>query len=150
MSDPTWTTPAPVTLEIRSMEVNGAGDQADVDGLLAAERQRCDAFNARDRERLATVLAPGLSYLHANGVHDDFAGYLERSLTGPSRYLRRGPLDIVVIDSLAWMRGDYIVSVSPWEGHPSRTVHANALQIWIRRAGQWRLREHQGTRVVDS
>src|SRR5215212_11829968 len=61
--------------------------------LLALEEQRCDAINRQDWEALASMLTDDLVHVHANGLTQDKAVYLQHVSSRPRRTERR---DLVV------------------------------------------------------
>jgi ketosteroid isomerase-like protein len=113
--------------------------------LLALEEQRCDAINRQDWGALAAMLADDLVHVHANGLTQDKAVYLQHVSSRPRRTERR---DLVVRmhGDTAVMTGK-LVNIMDGEAPSSDTPVLAAMQVWVRRGDTWQQAAFQATGI---
>ena len=113
--------------------------------LLALEEQRCDAINRKDWDALAAMLADDLVHVHANGLMQDKAVYLQ-----PYRPSHDAPS---AVTSLVRMHGDTavmtgkLVNLMNGEAATADTPVLAAMQVWVRSGGSWQQAAFQATRI---
>jgi ketosteroid isomerase-like protein len=113
--------------------------------LLALEEQRCDAINRQDWQALASILTDDLVHVHANGLTQDKAVYLQHVASRPRRTERR---DLVV-----HMHGDTAVMTGKLVNFMDGAVASAdtpvlaAMQVWVRVGDSWKQAAFQATRI---
>lgn len=120
--------------------------------LRALEQRRADAMNAADLRTLEDLLAPGVLYVHGNGIADDRASYLAGLASGASRYravtftdIRLVTGDDLVCVVAGTMRG-YVIKA---QGEVA--LHSLYLAVWQRPTAtgtHWQLMAFQATRAA--
>jgi len=115
--------------------------------ILAVEAAREAALLNRDHAALRRLMSDDLSFTHGNGVVEDKETYLERVQAGEYRYLAIQRRDdfICVRGSLAVVTGHRSVKVHPPSEPAPVTVESQAVCVWAREPGGWRLLVYQGT-----
>jgi hypothetical protein len=113
--------------------------------LLALEEQRCDAINRQDWDALASMLSDDLVHVHANGLTQDKAVYMEHVSSRPRRIERR---DLVVRlhRETAVMTGK-LVNLMDGQTASIDTPVLAAMQVWVRSGGTWKQAAFQATRI---
>ena len=113
--------------------------------LLALEEQRCDAINRQDWQALAALLTDDLVHVHANGLTQDKAVYLQHVASRPRRAERR---DLVV-----HMHGDTavitgkLINTMAGEAASADAPSLAAMQVWVRSGDTWKQAAFQATRI---
>jgi ketosteroid isomerase-like protein len=113
--------------------------------LIALESRRCDAINRKDWDVLAAMLTDDLVHVHANGLTQDKAAYLQHVSSRPRRTERR---DLVVRlhGDTAVMTGKLINTVDGAEATSDAPALA-AMQVWVRNGDTWQQAAFQATRI---
>ena len=119
--------------------------------VAAAEARRCQAIADDDYATIAELLADEVHYRHSNGWADNKESFLA-SLQRRRRTCERGPLDVRLYGDTAVVLGSYHIVSSTRDGDASkdRHIHADGLQVWVRRDGRWQLVAHQGIPQSDA
>lgn len=105
----------------------------------AAEQARVAAMLALDVAKLDAMFDDGLVYMHSSGVTDSKKSYLDgvRSKTWEYKTIKREDVRTTV-------RGDtatvfcHLMLTYHLKGEP-RTVDSNALAVWTKASGTWKL-----------
>lgn len=113
--------------------------------LLALEAQRCDAINRQDWDALAAMLADNLVHVHANGLTQDKAVYLQHVSSRPRRTERRD-LVVHVHGDTAVVTGKLVNMMDGQAANPDTPVLA-AMQVWVRSGDTWKQAAFQATRI---
>jgi ketosteroid isomerase-like protein len=113
--------------------------------LLALEEQRCDAINRQDWDALAALLTDDLVHVHANGLTQDKAVYLQHVSSRPRRTERR---DLVVRlhGDTAVMTGK-LTNLMDGETASTDTPTLAAMQVWVRSGDTWKQAAFQASRI---
>jgi hypothetical protein len=114
--------------------------------VLAAERRRCAAMLANDREALAALLDQRLLFAHATGAVDDKPAYLAKMAAGRIAYLAIAWSEERVIElapGAALLTGRMTSDVEV-EGKAKR-LDNRAITVWAASEGTWRLVAFQST-----
>jgi ketosteroid isomerase-like protein len=113
--------------------------------LLALEEQRCDAINRQDWDALAAMLSDDLVHVHANGLTQDKAVYLQHVSARPRRVERR---DLVVRlhGDTAVMTGK-LTNFMDGEAASADTPTLAAMQVWVRSGDTWQQAAFQASRI---
>lgn len=110
--------------------------------VLAFEIRRCDALMHRDMPTLAAMLTDDLTYVHASGLKQGKAEYLDYVAAGNVNYqsYRIHDTQVEVMGDAAVTHGlfDYINGV----GKPGSMFYTG---VYVRSGGQWRLTAWQST-----
>ena len=120
-----------------------AGTAEDV---LAADSARLAALIAADRPALDATLAHELHYVHANGLTQDRAAYVQSAVGGAMKYVNITPLERqvrVLAPQVALLTGSNRVAVV-LDGKP---LQADVLYtaVYVQEAGAWKLTAWQST-----
>ena len=113
--------------------------------LIALEEQRCDAINRQDWDALAGMLTDDLVHVHANGLTQNKAVYLQHVSSRPRRTERRD-LVVRVHGDTAVMTGK-LVNMMDGEAPNADTPVLAAMQVWVRSGDTWRQAAFQATRI---
>src|SRR6187401_1174125 len=97
--------------------------------LLALEERRCDSINRQDWDALAGMLTDDLVHVHANGLTQDKAVYLQHVSSRPRRTERRD-LVVRVHGDTAVMTGK-LVNMMDGEAPDADTPVLAAMQVWV-------------------
>jgi len=117
-----------------------AMSQADaIAEIRAAEESRYAAMLALDAGKLEALFDDDMTYMHSSGVTDSKKSYLEgvRNKTWEYKNIKTEDVRIVV-------RGDtatvfcHLMLTYHLRGE-ARNVDSNALAVWTKASGQWRL-----------
>jgi ketosteroid isomerase-like protein len=113
--------------------------------LLALEQQRCDAINRKDWQALTAMLRDDLVHVHANGLTQDKAEYLQHVAARP-RHTERRDLVVRVHGDMAVMTGKLINTP---EGEPAAAdaPALTAMQVWVKDGATWKQAAFQATRI---
>jgi ketosteroid isomerase-like protein len=106
--------------------------------LLQLEAERCRAISAGDVAALGQLLADDLTHTHVTGRTEDKATYLA-ALGGRPRVTTRRELKVRVHGDAAIMTGTLINAFPPDGGTVRPASEAQALQVWIKAGGGWKL-----------
>ena len=115
-----------------------AGEDA-VGEIRAAEEARTAAMLALDAARLDELLDDDLTYMHSSGVTDSKTSYLDgvRGKTWEYKSIKRDDVRIAVKGDTATVFCHLMLTYH-LRGEP-RTVDSNALAVWTKASGRWRL-----------
>jgi ketosteroid isomerase-like protein len=113
--------------------------------LLALEEQRCDAINRQDWATLAAMLTDDLVHVHANGLTQDKAVYLQH-VASRARRTERRDLVVRVHGDAAVMTGK-LINLMNGEAATADTPTLAAMQVWVRRGDTWLQAAFQATRI---
>ena len=113
--------------------------------LLALEQRRCDAINRQDWDALASMLTDDLVHVHANGLTQDKAVYLQHVSSRPRRTERRD-LTVNMHGDTAVMTGK-LVNLMNGEAVSADTPVLAAMQVWVRSGDTWKQAAFQATRI---
>jgi ketosteroid isomerase-like protein len=118
------------------------------DEVLAVESERRAAIVAQDFDRLTMLLHPSLVHVHARGNQDTRASYLKylREVVEILE-IRRGELKISIFGDCAVMTGRQFNTARARGSKPIVTIEAQALQVWIYEAANWRQVAFQATSI---
>lgn len=125
----------------------GASAFADTaEDVLAADGARLAALIAADRSALDATLARELHYVHANGLTQDRAAYVQSAVGGAMKYVSITPLERqarVLAPQVALLTGSNRVAVV-LDGQP---LEAEVLYtaVYVQEAGAWKLTAWQST-----
>lgn len=116
-------------------------------GLLAAEEARRQAMVANDINKLDSLLADGLAYVHSTGGKDSKQSYLNKLSGGDIRY---EAVEFVtpsarVIGTVGLVTAMMRATVTGKGGANRRDVFNNYLAVWEHGATGWTLQILQGT-----
>ncbi len=117
--------------------------------LLELERKRCAAFDAMDLDTLRTIVAEDYIHVHGNGIFDQNRDQYFTTLgtRTPGRYESgRGELIVREYGDAAIMAGPFNAKLWPEDGSEMREVIANAIGVWRRVDGHWRISSFQVTK----
>jgi ketosteroid isomerase-like protein len=110
--------------------------------VLSFEIRRCDTLMHRDVAALATMLTDDVTYVHASGLKQGKADYLDYVAAGNVNYqsYRIHDTQVQVMGDAAVTHGlfDYINGA----GKPGSMFYT---AVYVRNAGQWRLAAWQST-----
>lgn len=114
-------------------------DAAALAALRAADEARKRAMVALDVAALGALLDDGLLYMHSSGVTDDKSSYLDgvRGKVWEYKTIRTEDERITLRGDTATVFCRMMISLLV-KGEP-RTVDSNALLVWTRASGDWRL-----------
>src|SRR5688500_6692839 len=98
--------------------------------LLALEEQRCDAINRQDWDTLAVMLSDDLVHVHANGLTQDKAVYMQHVSSRPRR-TERSDLVVHLHGETAVMTGK-LVNLMEGAAAGTDTPVLAAMQVWLR------------------
>jgi hypothetical protein len=118
---------------------------SDADTIRELEDQRYEAILQADFERFEALAHPGLAYTHSNGVVDTLSSYLDKCRAGYYVYHRIDhPIDrIVVSDGTAVVVGQMHADIT--SGGVRKSLVNQALAVWTRADGSWKLLAYQPT-----
>lgn len=117
--------------------------------LLALEQERQRALVEEDHERLESLFADDLLYVHTTGLVQDKAQYLDYARHAV-RYLavERGELRVRLFgDGLALMSGPQCNLLQKRGGGEPVRAEGFATQLWVRGGEGWRIASFHGTRA---
>ncbi len=110
--------------------------------LLSLEAERCEAISTGDRARLEGLLTDDMQQIHASGVVEGKAPYIDTLLQRRRRCERTGATTVRLYGDTAVMTG------------PQRNVYADGTVgdmlttlVWVRREGRWQLASSQSTHI---
>ena len=110
--------------------------------LLSLEAERCEAISAGDRARLEALLADDMQQIHASGVVEGKAAYIDTLLRRRRRCERTGETTVRLYGDTAVMTG------------PQRNVYADGTVgdmlttlVWVQREGCWQLASSHSTHM---
>ena len=110
--------------------------------LLSLEAERCEAISAGDRARLEALLADDMQQIHASGVVEGKAAYIDTLLRRRRRCERTGETTVRLSGDTAVMTG------------PQRNVYADGTVgdmlttlVWVQREGCWQLASSHSTHM---
>ena len=114
--------------------------------VIAAEKARCDALVAVDREASAALFDEGFTYVHATGRVDNRASYLE-ALGKRSRFVNavHSDLSVNLMGDVAVLTGNLDVVQKPSDGD-ARDVAFRFVGVWRKRGDAWLEVLHQNTK----
>ena len=114
--------------------------------VIEAEKARCRALIAADREATAALFDEGFTYTHSTGRVDTRQSYLA-SLGQRMRYLKatHSGVDVRLIDDVAVVTGDLDLVQQPPDA-PSRDVAFRFIGVWRKRGNDWVAVAHQNTK----
>jgi ketosteroid isomerase-like protein len=114
--------------------------------VLAAEKARCAALIAADREAMAALFEDGFTYIHSTGRVDTRQSYLD-ALGTRVRYHKaeHSDVEVRVIGDVAVLSGNLDLVQQPRDAAP-RDVAFRFLGVWLRRDTGWVAVAHQNTR----
>ena len=124
-------------------------DQVSKD-VQAAERQRCAAMLANDRQALEAILDPALHFAHATGAVDGKEAYLAKMSGGRIRYV-----DIAWSEERVTPLGDVSAMIT---GRMATDVEVDGvakqlrnrvIAVWVRSGDRWQLLAFQSTPLKD-
>lgn len=125
----------------------GAGAVADTaQDVLAADSARTAALIAADRSALDATLARELHYVHANGLTQDRAAYLQSAVGGAMKYVSITPLARqarVLAPQVALLTGGNRAAVL-LDGRPLQ-LDVLYTAVYVQEAGAWKLTAWQST-----
>jgi ketosteroid isomerase-like protein len=113
--------------------------------LLALEEQRCAAINRQDWDALAAMLSDDLVHVHANGLTQDKAVYMQHVSSRPRR-TERSDLVVRVHGETAVMTGK-LVNLMEGAAAGADTPVLTAMQVWVRTGDTWKQAAFQATRI---
>ncbi|WP_411958854.1 nuclear transport factor 2 family protein [Pseudomonas sp. s4] len=120
--------------------------------LLALERERCFALTRGDLGKVASLMSPGLIYVHSVGIIHDRDGYL-RFIRDEIRLdvVDRRELNVVSTGgNVAWMTGLLRIEGRLLQsGKPFSSV-SFASQVWTHSDDRWQLELFHSTQVDAS
>jgi ketosteroid isomerase-like protein len=107
--------------------------------VRAADQARIAAMLALDDKRLDEILDDELTYMHSSGVTDSKKSYLDgvRSRTWEYKSITTEDVRITVKGDTATVFCHLMLTYH-LKGEP-RTVDSNALAVWNKASGKWRL-----------
>ncbi|MBP0590430.1 nuclear transport factor 2 family protein [Paraburkholderia sp. LEh10] len=115
--------------------------------LFELERQRCRALTDGHTDKLARLLSPKLSHVHATGRVENLDQYL-RYVSERAEFLQmqRSNLQLDVEPGFAVMTGGQsaVLRLKPDDGR-IRRLEAWVTQLWVLEGKDWRLRAFQAT-----
>jgi len=110
--------------------------------LLSLEAERCEAISSGDRARLEALLTDDMQQIHASGVVEGKAAYIDTLLRRRRRCERTGATTVRLYGDTAVMTG------------PQRNVYADGTVgdilitlVWVRREGRWQLASSHSTHL---
>jgi hypothetical protein len=132
---------------------NGAAvakDAAVESALRAAESARFEANDDANARVLGELLDDALEYVHSNGALDSKQSFIDSLVSGKRDYVSSIPTieSIRVFGDVAVIRGKAKVTVID-EGQ-SKDLHIGYTDVWVSRAGKWRMTSWRSTRLPDS
>lgn len=116
--------------------------------ITALENQRMQCLMKKDWTALAAMIADDYVHIHATGLIDDKASYLEGAKTKLEfQRVERKSLNISV-------EGDVVITTGVVDQTlkiigPDTVVDLGmaATQVWVKRDGRWLIRNFQNTRL---
>lgn len=120
-------------------------DAADT-AVIEAEKARCKALVAADREAMASLFAPGFTYTHSSGRVDTIDSYLD-SLGVRMRYSEAAHTDLSVrrFGDVAILAGNLDLMQKPVDADP-RPVNFRFIGVWVKQPDGWKIAAHQNTK----
>ncbi len=110
--------------------------------LLSLEAERCEAISTGDRVGLDALLTDDMQQIHASGVVEGKASYIDTLLQRRRRCERTGATSVRLYGDTAVITG------------PQRNVYADGTVgdmlttlVWVRREGRWQLASSQSTHI---
>lgn len=114
----------------------------DEQDVLTFEIQRCDALVRRDMPALGAMLTDDATYVHASGLKQDKAQYLDYVAAGNVNYssYRIHDTQVDIVGDAAVTHGlfDYVNGA----GKPGSMIYT---AVYVRTGGHWRLSAWQAT-----
>ena len=113
-----------------------------------AERALGRAIVKADAAALDAMLAPELAYTHSDATTDTKAQYMANLANGSMKYesLEQSDFSIRVYGKTAVSRS--VVAMKVNRGGRASAFRAQALRVWVKSGGKWRLAAHQTTRLA--
>lgn len=120
----------------------------DVQGVLQAERQRCEALENDDFALLRGLISKDIIHTHTRGNTDDFDSFFYH-IQNRIEFVqcRRGPLTVRIIGNVAIMTGPMQNVVRLRGGSEDIEVSAQVMQAWKWQGDRWQLLAFQATTV---
>jgi len=120
----------------------------DVQGVLQAERQRCEALENDDFATLRALISADIIHTHTRGNTDDFDSFFYH-IQNRIEFVqcRRGPLTVRIIGNVAIMTGPMQNVVRLRGDSDDIKVLAQVMQAWEWRGDRWQLLAFQATTV---
>ncbi|MBW8302031.1 MAG: nuclear transport factor 2 family protein [Hydrogenophaga sp.] len=117
--------------------------------VLAAEDRRRAALVASDMEALADLMEDDLIHVHTTGIVQTKAQLLHHAGEFLQFYaVERGPLTVREVGPDAVIvTGSMTNTVGKRGTEEKIEVHSFVTQVWVKRAGQWRTKSFQATRL---
>jgi hypothetical protein len=121
--------------------MNHAGAAA----VIEAEKARCRALVAADREAMAAIFDAGFTYIHSTGRVDTRQSYLDT--LGRMGYLSaaHSGVEVRVIGDVAVITGDLDLVQQPPDAE-SRPIFFRFIGVWRKDGDRWLAVAHQNTK----
>jgi len=114
-------------------------EQAAIDDVLKAEDARGQAIAQKDWAALGRILGDDFVYTHSTGkreTKDDWIAGLQKL----DRAVVRENLSVQVFDDVALVSGTSVYRYAePFNGDSHFGSLLDALQVWVKRDGEWQL-----------
>ena len=124
-----------------------AGDAASE--VMRTEEARVAALDSGDLGVLDRILADDVRYVHASGIVDTKASFLEAIRSGKLHYIEWRPngLRVRLLGDTALVEGKYAVRVSDTRRQPEPfNINILVLSVYVRRDGRWQQAAWESTR----
>ena len=121
-------------------------DPADKAAIRDLEEKRYHSLLAQDYDTFEDLCHTLLVYGHGDGNSDSRQSYVDKLRTGALRFasVEHSVETVTVVGDTALLRGVMNAEIVI-NDHISKTLHNNALIVWTREAGSWKLLAHQPT-----
>jgi ketosteroid isomerase-like protein len=125
----------------------GGSDSKAEKEVLAAMSTWRQAMIARDGAVLEKLFAPGLSYTHSNGKHENKAEAIETAVNGKDRIesLELSEIAVSLYGTTALVKAKILMRMA--SGEAVNTLHLDVLHVWLKNGSRWQMVARHATRL---